>query len=69
MNLEGLSPDARGGAVMRALHLWVAVPLMLLGVGMLIAGIGSTALWIAVITLGIALAVIGRVKPDTAGRR
>lgn len=29
---------------------------MLLGAGMLIAGIGSTALWIAMITLGIALA-------------
>lgn len=54
---------------MRALLLWIAVPLMLLGAGMLIASIGSTALWIAVITLGIALAGISRVKPGTAGRR
>lgn len=69
MNLEDPVARSKGGAVMRALLLWIAVPLMLLGAGMLIAGIGSTALWIAVITLGIALAVIGRVKPDTAGRR
>lgn len=49
---------------MRALLRWIAVPLMLLGAGMLIAGIGSTALWIAVITLGIALAVIGWARRD-----
>jgi hypothetical protein len=54
---------------MRPLLLWIAVPLMLLGAGMLIAGIGSTALWLAVVTLGIALVVIGRVKPGAAGRR
>lgn len=54
---------------MKPLLLWTAVPLMLLGAGMLIAGVGSTALWIAVVTLGIALVVIGRVKPGVAGRR
>jgi hypothetical protein len=53
----------------RPLLLWIAVPLMLLGAVMLIAGIGSTALWIAVITLGIALVVVGRVRPGAAGRR
>ena len=36
---------------------------------MLIADIGATALWIAVITVGIALVVIGRVKPGVVGRR
>jgi len=42
---------------------------MLLGAGMLVAGIGSTALWIAVVTVGIAFVIIGRVKPGAAGRR
>jgi hypothetical protein len=55
--------------VMKPLLLWIAVPMMLLGASMLIAGIGATALWIAVITVGIALVVIGRPKPGTAGRR
>ncbi|HEY2129267.1 MAG TPA: hypothetical protein VGH77_18995 [Streptosporangiaceae bacterium] len=54
---------------MKPLLLWIAVPMMLLGASMLIAGIGATALWIAVITVGIALVVIGRPKPGTAGRR
>jgi hypothetical protein len=54
---------------MKRLLLWVAVPLMLLGAAMLIADIGVTALWIAVITVGIALVVIGRVKPSATGRR
>ena len=53
---------------MKPLLLWLAVPLMLLGASMLIAGIGSTALWIAVVTVGIALVVIGRVKPGLAPR-
>jgi hypothetical protein len=54
---------------MKPLLLWIAVPLMLLGASMLVAGIGSTALWIAAVTVGIALVVIGRVKPGAAGRR
>jgi hypothetical protein len=54
---------------MKRLLLWVAVPLMLLGAAMLIADIGATALWIAVIAVGIALVAIGRVKPSAAGRR
>jgi len=54
---------------MKRLLPWIAVPLLLLGAAMLIADIGATALWIAVITVGIALVVIGRVKPSTAGRR
>ena len=54
---------------MKPLLLWIAVPLMLLGAGMLVAGICSTALWIAVIAVGIALVAIGRVKPGAAGRR
>jgi hypothetical protein len=53
---------------MKPLVLWVAVPLMLLGASMLVASIGSPALWIAVVTVGIALVLIGRVKPG-AGRR
>jgi len=55
--------------VMKPLLSWIAVPMMLLGAGMLIAGLGSTALWIAVITVSIALVVIGQVKPGAAGRR
>jgi hypothetical protein len=69
MNLGDLMLGANGGAVMKPLLLWIAVPLMLLGASMLVAGIGSTALWIAAVTVGIALVVIGRVKPGAAGRR
>jgi hypothetical protein len=54
---------------MQRLLLWVAVPLMLLGAAMLIADIGATALWIAVIAVGIALVAIGQVKPSATGRR
>jgi hypothetical protein len=54
---------------MKSLLLWIAVPLLLLGAAMLIAGIGSTALWFAVIAVGIALVAIGRVKPGVSGRR
>ncbi len=34
---------------------WIAVPLMLLGAAMLLADFGASGLWIAVITVGIAL--------------
>lgn len=54
---------------MKRLLLWIAVPLLLLSAAMLIADIGSSALWIAVIAVGIALVVIGRVKPSAMGRR
>ena len=54
---------------MKRLLLWVAVPLMLLGAAMLIADIGATALWIAVIAVAIALVAIGQLKPSAAGRR
>ena len=54
---------------MKRLLLWVAVPLMLLGAAMLIADIGTTALWIAVIAVGIALVAIGQVKPSATGQR
>ena len=57
------------GAVMNPLLLWTAVPLMLLGASMPDAGLGSPGLWIAAVTVGIALVIIGRVKPGTAGRR
>jgi hypothetical protein len=42
--------------------LWVAVPLMLLGAVMLIVDVGASALWIAVVTVGIALVVIDRTR-------
>jgi hypothetical protein len=54
---------------MKSLLLWIAVPLMLFGAGMLVAGIGSTTLWIAVIAVGIALVAIGGMKPGTTGRQ
>ena len=54
---------------MKRLLLWVAVPLLLLGAAMLIADIGATALWIAVIAVGIALVAFGQVKPSATGRR
>ena len=58
-----------GGAVMKSFLLWIAVPMMLLGAGMLVAGIGSTAQWIAVIAVGIAFVAIGQGKPGSARRR
>ena len=53
---------------MKSLLVWIAVPLLLLGAAMLIAGIGAPSLWIAVTAVGTAL-VISRVKPNAMGRR
>jgi hypothetical protein len=41
---------------------WIAVVLMLMGAVMLIAGIGAPGLWIAVVTVGIAVVVIDRTR-------
>ena len=41
---------------------WIAVVLTLMGAVMLIAGIGAPGLWIAVVTVGIALVVIDRTR-------
>ena len=41
---------------------WIAVVLMIMGAVMLIAGIGAPGLWIAVVTVGIALVVIDRTR-------
>ena len=54
---------------MKRLLPWIAIPLLLLGAAMLIADVGATAQWIAVIGVGIALVVIGQVRPSAAGRR
>jgi hypothetical protein len=43
---------------------WVAVALMLGGAAMLIPGIGAPGLWIAVVTIGIALFVLDRARRD-----
>jgi uncharacterized membrane-anchored protein len=40
--------------------MWLAVTLMVMGAIMLVAGIGAPALWIAAVTVGIALSIIGR---------
>ena len=53
---------------MKPLLRWIAVPLLLLGAAMLIAGIGASSLWIAVTAVGAALVVIGQVKPNAVGR-
>jgi hypothetical protein len=45
-------------STMKHLFAWLAVPLLLIGAAMLIGGVGATALWIAVITVGIALVAI-----------
>jgi hypothetical protein len=39
--------------------LWMAVPLLLVGAVMLLAGIGASGLWIALIVVGLALVAIG----------
>ena len=49
--------------------LWIAVPLLLGGAVMLVAGIGAPGLWIAVIAVGVALVVIGRRNPGSTLRR
>jgi hypothetical protein len=41
---------------------WMAVVLMVMGAVMLIAGIGAPGLWIAVVTVAIALVVIDRTR-------
>jgi hypothetical protein len=41
---------------------WIAVVLMVMGAVLLIAGIGAPGLWIAVVTVGIALVVIDRTR-------
>ena len=51
---------------MKSLLVWIAVPLLLLGAAMLIAGIGAPSLWIAVTAVGTAL-VISRVKAERHG--
>lgn len=45
-----------------AAFLWIAVALMLIGAVMLVADFGAPALWIAVITVGIALVAIDRLR-------
>ena len=52
---------SNGGAVMPA-FIWIAVALMLIGAVMLVADIGAPALWIAVITAGIALVAMDRIR-------
>lgn len=37
---------------------WIAVPIMLLGAAMLLADIGASGLWIAIIAVGIALVAL-----------
>ena len=37
---------------------WIAVALLLTGAVLLVAGVGAAGLWIAVITVGIALVVM-----------
>ena len=43
---------------MRYLVTWIAVALMLTGAILLVADVGAAGLWIAVITVGIALVAI-----------
>jgi hypothetical protein len=62
----GSQTDRRLGAKGWCWHdtpfIWIAVALMLIGAVMLVAGIGAPALWIAVITVGIALVAIDRIR-------
>ena len=44
---------------------WIAIPLLLVGAVMLVAGIGEHGLWIAVVAVGVALVVIGRRSPGS----
>ena len=42
--------------------IWIAVALMLIGAVLLVADVGAPALWIAAITVGIALVAIDRIR-------
>jgi hypothetical protein len=53
---------------MNRLLIWIAVPLMLLGAVMIVAGIGAPALWIAVIAVGIALVAVDVTRGKAAAR-
>jgi hypothetical protein len=57
----GASLGAKRGAAMTLL-VWIAVVLMVIGAVMLIAGIGASGLWIAVVTVGIALVIVDRTR-------
>lgn len=43
---------------MRQPLLWIAAALMLTGAVLLVAGVGAAGLWVAVITVGIAVVVV-----------
>jgi hypothetical protein len=45
---------------------WIAAAVALIGAGMLVAGVGAPALWIAVITVAIALTVVAAVRSGTS---
>ena len=47
-----------GASAVKHFVTWIAVPLMLIGAVMLVADVGVAGLWIAVITIGIALVAI-----------
>jgi len=51
------------------LVLWIAIALMLAGAGFLVAGVGSSALWIAGIAVGIALVAIERSRGHSVTSR
>ena len=55
---RGPSEGPEEASAMRHSVTWIAVPLMLIGAAMLVADVGSAGLWIAVITIGIALVAI-----------
>ena len=54
---------------MKRLLPWIAVPLLLLGAAMLIADIGASGLWIAVVKVAVALGVFAERWRSPAGRR
>ena len=68
INIRRLINIERRG-VMKSLLSWIAVPLLLLAAGMLIAGIGAPGVWITVVTVGIALVIVGQLRPNAPGRR
>jgi hypothetical protein len=47
------------GAAMKRFG-WAAVPLILLGAALLVAGIGAEGYWVALIAVGIVLVIVAR---------
>lgn len=47
---------------------WIAVPLLLLAAAMLVAGVGESGLWIAIVAVGVVLVAVDLFRSRRAGK-